>query len=73
MDFSQKNKMMPDGSMRVENLFHSFSEANGYFCNIFVARYDCFGRRYNDRIFICGFGNLFYFDDSASNSRNIFY
>ena len=29
MDFSQKNKMMPNGSMRVENLFHSFSEANG--------------------------------------------
>lgn len=28
MDFSQKNKM-PNGSMRVENLFHSFSEANG--------------------------------------------
>ena len=29
MDFSQKNKMMLNGSMRVENLFHSFSEANG--------------------------------------------
>ncbi len=29
MDFSRKNKMMPNGSMRVENLFHSFSEANG--------------------------------------------
>ena len=29
MDFSQKNKMMPNGSMKVENLFHSFSEANG--------------------------------------------
>ena len=29
MDFSQKNKMMPNGSIRVENLFHSFSEANG--------------------------------------------
>uniref|UniRef100_UPI00389AAA2D ABC transporter ATP-binding protein n=1 Tax=Candidatus Chordibacter forsetii TaxID=3381758 RepID=UPI00389AAA2D len=29
MDCSQKNKMMPNGSMRVENLFHSFSEANG--------------------------------------------
>jgi lipoprotein-releasing system ATP-binding protein len=29
MDFFQKNKMMPNGSMRVENLFHSFSEANG--------------------------------------------
>ena len=29
MDFSQKNKMMPNGSMRVEDLFHSFSEANG--------------------------------------------
>jgi lipoprotein-releasing system ATP-binding protein len=28
MDFSQKNNM-PNGSMRVENLFHSFSEANG--------------------------------------------
>ena len=29
MDFSEKNKMIPNGSMRVENLFHSFSEANG--------------------------------------------
>ena len=29
MDFSQKDKMMPNGSMRVENLCHSFSEANG--------------------------------------------
>lgn len=29
MDCSQKNKMMPSGSMRLENLFHSFSEANG--------------------------------------------
>ena len=29
MEFFQKNKMMPNGSMRVENLFHSFSEANG--------------------------------------------
>ncbi len=29
MDFSLKNNVMPNGSMRVENLFHSFSEANG--------------------------------------------
>ena len=29
MDFYLKNKMNPNGSMRVENLFHSFSEANG--------------------------------------------
>mgnify|MGYP001568459802 FL=1 len=29
MDFSLKNNAMPNGSMRVENLFHSFSEANG--------------------------------------------
>ena len=29
MDFFLKNNVMPNGSMRVENLFHSFSEANG--------------------------------------------
>jgi len=29
MDFYLKNKMNPNGSMRVENLFHSFSEASG--------------------------------------------
>ena len=29
MDFSLKNNVMPNGSMRVENLFHSFSEVNG--------------------------------------------